>query len=316
MRRFSNSSTPTMTLTAGSGRTTHWREARSERPGGSGPAIVWLAVALSVLAPALADAADEAASSNALIRLSIEDLANIKVSSVSKSVEALSDAPAAIFVISHDDIIRSGATRIPEMLRLAPNLAVAQVNASTYAISARGFNGSLADKLLVLIDGRSVYSPLYAGVQWDFQQVPAEDIERIEVISGPGGTLWGANAVNGVINIITRNSSDTQGGFIDAGAGNIDLAGNVRYGGRFGDGGLWSLRLFEIIRQVRRLDALGEIAGRVDGLLDFLLEVELGCLLQILADLVEFGLADHLVDAALEFARQGARLAHPEAGDA
>jgi iron complex outermembrane receptor protein len=98
------------------------------------------------------------------------------------------------------------------LLRLAPNLTVAQVNAYTHAISARGFNGALADKLLVLIDGRSVYSPLYAGVQWDSLDVPVENIDRIEVISGPGGTLWGANAVNGVINIVTRNSKDTQGG--------------------------------------------------------------------------------------------------------
>jgi len=167
--------------------------------------------------------------------MSIEDLANIKVSSVSKSAEPLSDAPAAIFVISHDDIIRSGATSIPEMLRLAPNLHVARINASHYAISARGFNGSAADKLLVLIDGRTVYSPFFNGVQWDLQGVPPENIDRIEVISGPGATLWGANAVNGVINIVTRGAAETQGGVATAGAGNLELRGGLQYGGKVGD---------------------------------------------------------------------------------
>ncbi len=119
------------------------------------------------------------------------------------------------------------------LLRL-PNLEVARLSANTYAISARGFNGTLADKLLVLIDGRSVYSPLYGGVYWDRQQVLPEDIDRIEVISGPGGTVWGANAVNGVINIITRKSSDTQGGFASLGAGNRDGMGALQYGGRLG----------------------------------------------------------------------------------
>jgi iron complex outermembrane receptor protein len=166
--------------------------------------------------------------------LSIEDLAKIEVSSVSKMAEPLNDAPAAIYVITHDDIIRSGAISIPEILRLAPNLEVAQFTADTYAISARGFNGTLANKLLVLIDGRSVYTPLYGGVYWDTQQVLPEDIERIEVISGPGGTLWGANAVNGVINIITRKSSDTQGGFASAAAGNRNGDGALQYGGKIG----------------------------------------------------------------------------------
>ncbi len=170
--------------------------------------------------------------------LSIEDLANIQISSVSKSAEPLSDAPAAIYVISHDDIIRSGATTIPEMLRLAPNLEVAQLSPTSYAISARGFNvgdnASLSNKLLVLIDGRSVYTPLFGGVYWDMQAVPAEDIDRVEVISGPGATLWGANAVNGVINIITRKSSDTQGGLLDVGAGSVQRGGALRYGGQLG----------------------------------------------------------------------------------
>jgi iron complex outermembrane receptor protein len=168
--------------------------------------------------------------------LSIEQLSEIKVSSVSKSTEPLSDAPAAIYVISHDDVIRSGATTIPEMLRLAPNLDVAQLNPTTYAITARGFNvgdnASLSNKLLVLIDGRSVYTPMFGGVYWDMIQVLPEDIERIEVISGPGAALWGANAVNGVVNIITRRSSDTQGGVLMLGAGNIQRDVSVQYGGR------------------------------------------------------------------------------------
>src|SRR6266481_6937087 len=148
-----------------------------------------------------------------LADLSIEELGNIQITSVSRHAERLSDAPAAIFVITGEDIRRSGATRLPEALRLAPNLEVARLNASSYAISARGFNqpNGIANKLLVLIDGRVVYTPLFSGVFWDAQDVMLEDIERIEVISGPGAALWGANAVNGVINVITRRSSDTQG---------------------------------------------------------------------------------------------------------
>jgi len=164
--------------------------------------------------------------------LSIEELANIQISSVSKKAEPLSEAAAAIYVITNNDILRSGATSVPEMLRLAPNLDVARINASNYAISARGFNGHIADKLLVLIDGRSVYTPIFAGVYWDMQYVAPQDVERIEVISGPGGSLWGANAVNGVINIITRKSSDTQGGLVNLSAGNFTRDANIQYGGR------------------------------------------------------------------------------------
>ncbi len=168
--------------------------------------------------------------------LSIAQLGQIKVTSVLKSPQLLSDAPAAIYVITHDEIINPGATTIPEILRLAPNLEVVQINATSYAISARGFNvgdnASLSNKLLVLIDGRSVYSPLFGGVYWDMLDVPPEDIERIEVISGPGGTLWGSNAVNGVINIITRSSSQTQGGLLTVGAGNYERNFGLQYGGR------------------------------------------------------------------------------------
>ncbi|MFC5550092.1 TonB-dependent receptor plug domain-containing protein [Massilia aerilata] len=146
--------------------------------------------------------------------LSIEELANIDVTSVSKRPERLQDAPASVFVITADDIRRAGSRSLPEALRLAPNLQVARASNSGYYISARGLNGtsnSPANKLLVMIDGRSVYSPLFSGVFWDEPDVMLEDVERIEVISGPGGTLWGVNAVNGVINIITRHAADTQG---------------------------------------------------------------------------------------------------------
>ncbi len=170
-----------------------------------------------------------------LDRMPIEDLAKIEISTVSKTVEPLSDAPAAIFVITHEDIIRSGATSLTEILRLAPNLQVAQITANSFAISARGFNGSAAAKLLVLVDGRSVYTPFANGVFWDAQDVLPEDIDRIEVISGPGATLWGANAVNGVINIITRKSSDTQGGFIEVGGGDRSSVASFRLGGRLRD---------------------------------------------------------------------------------
>jgi len=169
--------------------------------------------------------------------LSIEQLADLRVTSVAKSSQALRDAPAAIYVITHDDAVRSGATSLPEILRLAPNLQVSQISATRYVITARGFSGNISDqsftdKLLVLIDGRSVYTPLFSGVYWDMQDVPVEDIDRIEVISGPGAALWGANAVNGVINIITRKASETQGGVIEAGIGNQERGVSVQYGGR------------------------------------------------------------------------------------
>jgi iron complex outermembrane receptor protein len=146
--------------------------------------------------------------------LSIEELANIDVTSVSKRPERLQDAPASVFVITADDIRRAGSRSLPEALRLAPNLQVARASNTAYYISSRGMSGtsnSPANKLLVMIDGRSVYSPLFSGVFWDEPDVMLDDVERIEVISGPGGTLWGVNAVNGVINIITRHADDTRG---------------------------------------------------------------------------------------------------------
>jgi len=195
--------------------------------------LVGTALSIALVGAAAAQSIDD------LQRLSIEELANIQISSVSKTSEPLSDAPAAVYVISHDDIMRSGLTRLPEILRLAPNLEVAQLSPTSYAISARGFNvginASLSNKLLVLIDGRSVYTPLFGGVYWDMQAVLPEDIERIEVISGPGATLWGANAVNGVINIITRKSADTEGGSFTVGAGNLERSASLQYGGKITD---------------------------------------------------------------------------------
>jgi iron complex outermembrane receptor protein len=173
-----------------------------------------------------------------LKRLSLENLLGIEVSTVSKKSEPLSDAAAAIHVITREDIRRSGSRSLPELLRLVPGMQVARIDAHTWAVSARGFNGLFANKLLVLIDGRSVYTPLFSGVYWDVQNPPLEDIERIEVIRGPGAAIWGANAVNGVINVITRRAEQTQGVLLRAGSGNIDLArGTVRYGGRFGERG-------------------------------------------------------------------------------
>jgi len=171
-----------------------------------------------------------------LMDRSLEDLMNIQVTSVSKKEQKLSQAAAAVFVITQEDIRRSGASNIPDVLRMVPGVDVAQINANSWAISARGFNHQFSDKLLVLIDGRTVYTPLFAGVYWDTQDVPLEDIERIEVIRGPGATVWGANAVNGVINIITKAAADTPGGLVVAGAGTQELAsGTGQYGGQIGN---------------------------------------------------------------------------------
>lgn len=175
-----------------------------------------------------------------LEHLSLEQLGEVAITSVSKHAQPASEAPAAIFVITGDDIRRSGATSIPEALRLAPNLQVTRINAVSYAISARGFNGfETANKLLVMIDGRSVYTPLFSGVLWENQNVDLADVERIEVISGPGGTLWGANAVNGVINIITKDARDTKGALAVANVGTTEGSATVRYGGPLGEEGAW-----------------------------------------------------------------------------
>lgn len=173
-----------------------------------------------------------------VMEMDLEALMKMQVTSVSRKSENLSDAAAAIHVITQEDIRRSGATSIPEVLRLSPGLEVARQDAHNWAISSRGFNDEFANQLLVLIDGRSVYTPLFAGVYWDVQDLMLEDIERIEVIRGPGATLWGANAVNGVINITTKSARDTQGLLVTAGGGTEERGfGSLRYGTKVSENG-------------------------------------------------------------------------------
>jgi iron complex outermembrane recepter protein len=191
--------------------------------------------ALGALAVGVAAAAEAEAP---LGQLSLEELADLEVTSVSRLPEPVADAGAAIYVITNDDVRRSGALSLPEALRLAPNLEVARIDALDYSITARGFGGfESANKLLVQIDGRSVYTPLYSGVDWDQHHLLLDDLDRIEVVSGPGGALWGANAVNGVVSITTRRAEDTQGLLAAATAGTLDSDLRVRYGGRLGERG-------------------------------------------------------------------------------
>lgn len=209
------------------------------------PTRTWEAVAAIACTAAMSPLHAATADERVLADLSLVELGNIKIISETKRAQRLSDAPSSVFVITANDIRRSGARTLPEALRLAPNLQVAQVSATEYAISARGFNGNSANKLLVLIDGRSVYTPLFSGVFWDVQDVVLEDVDRIEVVSGPGGTLWGVNAVNGVINVITRSAGKTPGGMIAAGAGNLQDRASVRYGVRTEGGGV-DYRVFAV----------------------------------------------------------------------
>ncbi len=175
-----------------------------------------------------------------LTEATLEELANIQVTSVSEKEQSLSKAGAAVFVITQEDIRRSGMMNIPDLLRMAPGVNVARLDANSWAITIRGFNDVLSNKVLVLIDGRSVYSEIFSGVYWDQQNVPLEDIDRIEVIRGPGGTVWGANAVNGVINIITKSSKDTKGGLVTAQTGSAEnLGGLLQYGGEIGGKGTY-----------------------------------------------------------------------------
>jgi iron complex outermembrane receptor protein len=188
--------------------------------------------ALGQPSPPAPPPAAQAATQRDLSQVSIEDLMNIKVTSVSKKEQKMSQAAAAIFVITQEDIRQSGATNIPDLLRMVPGLDVSQINANSWAVSARGFNEQFTNKLLVLIDGRAVYTPLLGGVNWDTQDVPLEDIDRIEVIRGPGATIWGANAVNGVISIATKRAADTPGALVTAAGGTKGQAQSmVQYGG-------------------------------------------------------------------------------------
>jgi iron complex outermembrane receptor protein len=185
---------------------------------------------LPVLGTCFALAAQPALSRD-LMDMSLEELMQVEITSVSRKSQKITDAAAAVFVITQDDIRRSGVTSIAEALRLAPGLQVAQIDSNKWAISSRGFNGRFANKLLVLMDGRSVYSPTFSGVYWEVQDTLLEDIERIEVIRGPGAAMWGSNAVNGVINIITKQASQTTGSSLQAGAGTYEKRfGSFRYG--------------------------------------------------------------------------------------
>jgi iron complex outermembrane receptor protein len=193
--------------------------------------LIWL--------PACRASAEVALAADDLTRMSLSDLANVEVISVTKSSQALQRAPASIYVITHDDIERSGATNVFELLRLAPNLLVTQLSASSYVVASRGFGGNpnaqnFSNKILMLVDGRSVYSPLYSGIYSDALDVMLEDIEKIEVVSGPGATLWGANAMNGVINITTRPTYLTTGSLMDIGGGNHEQMAAARYGDHAG----------------------------------------------------------------------------------
>ncbi len=171
-----------------------------------------------------------------LNNMSLEQLMNVEVTTVSKHPEKYSEAPAAIYVVTQEDIRRSGANTIADVLRMVPGLDVAQINPSTWAISSRGFNSRFSNKLQVLVDGRSTYNSIFSGVYWFTLDPMLEDLDRIEVIRGPGASLWGANAVNGVINIITKSAKETQGTLIVAGGGNLEPGfGGVRYGGKIDD---------------------------------------------------------------------------------
>ena len=196
--------------------------------------LLWL-VLVGVTLNASDGLAQASTTSNEWQDLTLEQLVNVQVTSVSKKQTDLRTSPAAIYVITQEDIRRSGLTSIPELLRMVPGLDVARIDATHWAISARGFNTQFSNKLLVLIDGRSVYTPEFGGVYWSVEDMPLEDIDRIEVIRGPGATLWGANAVNGVINIITKSAKDTQGGLLSATYGTEDRpSSTVRYGGKLG----------------------------------------------------------------------------------
>src|SRR3982074_1213714 len=186
-------------------------------------AVNFLAFALSLVAPLQKSwASVTETNDDDLKQLSLEQLANVEVTITSKEPVTIARAPAAIYVLTSEDIRRSGATSIPEALRLVPGVEVARIDSNKWSLGVRGFAGRLSRSVLVLIDGRSVYTPLFAGVYWEVQDTLLEDVDRIEVIRGPGGTIWGANAVNGVINIVTKNSKDTHGMLVSVGGGNVD----------------------------------------------------------------------------------------------
>ena len=223
-------------------RSGHWADAfvpPAGRFSGFGVIMDWIdhktAAAVALLCVGGVDMA-RATENNEYLDMDIGQLMNVTVTSVAKKAQPLSDAAAAVFVITQEDIRRSGVTTVPDALAMAPGLQVAKISASKWSVSSRGFAGLTSNKLLVLIDGRSVYSPGHSGVFWDTQNVMLEDVERIEVVRGSGGTLWGANAVNGAINIITKKAEDTQGALVRAGVGSQHTSSSAaRYGGKISD---------------------------------------------------------------------------------
>ncbi|MBT6149445.1 MAG: TonB-dependent receptor, partial [Gemmatimonadetes bacterium] len=192
-----------------------------------------------------------------LMSLSLEDLMSVEVSISSRSEQPLSAVAGAVHILTRDDIRRSGATSIAELLRLVPGMQVARIDANKWAISARGFNERFANKLLVQVDGRTVYTPAFSGVYWEELDIVLPDIERIKVIRGPGATLWGANAVNGIVNIVTQSAAQTQGGLVQAAVGDEDRAIlSLRHGGRFGSQGH-----YRVFAKVRDHDAARDTSG-------------------------------------------------------
>ncbi len=197
------------------------------------PGFALLALVCASACPGLA----QAGSDDDFLDLSLEALMEIEVTSVSKQSQALHEAAAAIFVVTNEDMVQQGVTNVADALRRVPGLHVGRIDSNKWAVTSRGFNGRFSNKLLVLVDGRSVYTSAFSGVYWEVQDLMIEDIDRIEIIRGPGSTLWGANAVNGVINIITKHAADTQDGLLVAGAGNIEKTfGSVRWGTELSEG--------------------------------------------------------------------------------
>jgi len=189
-----------------------------------------------------------------LFEMSIEELMNVEVTIASKKEAKMFETPAAVYVVTAEDIRRSGATSIPDALRMVPGLQVASLSSNFTAVSSRGFNSLYAKRMLVMIDGRSIYTPLHGGVYWDMHDVMLKDVERIEVVRGPGGTLWGANAVNGIINIITKDAKDTQGALITGGTGTKELGfGSIRYGDKAGQSTYYRVYSKYFNRDDRRL---------------------------------------------------------------
>ena len=198
--------------------------------------LIFLTLSLSTIGILMAQEATQID----LSRMDVEDLMKIKVTSVSKREQSLARTAAAVFVINQEEIRRSGATNLPDLLRMAPGVDVEQIDANAWAISVRGFNSRYSNKVLVLIDGRTVYTPSFSGVFWDHLAMPLENIERIEVIRGPGATVWGANAVNGVISIFTKSAKDTKGTLVTAGGGSqVHGLGVVQHGGSAGSDGAY-----------------------------------------------------------------------------